>query len=66
MDPSRYYFEPIEKMEREKNIDESEIAENPLCGARTNAVIPSMTKKVKYSCMKMAGYGVIASSDLFY
>ncbi len=56
----------MEKTESDKNIDESEIAENPLCEARPNVVIPSMAKHVKYGHMKMAGYGVIASSDLCF
>ncbi len=65
MDPIGCNLEPMEKTEVDKNIDISEVAENPSCEATTNVVIPLTTNKVKNGSMKMAGCGVVATCDLF-
>ncbi len=45
----------------------NEIATNQMTAkVTTNIMIPSTTKAVNSSCMKMSGHRVIASTDLFY
>ncbi len=65
MDPSGCHSELVEKTETNNDIDKSEIAENLLCEAKINIVVPLTTKKMKICHMKMARCGLIATSDLF-
>ncbi len=64
MDPSRCDLEPTEETEIDKNIDKCKLPENPSFKATTNVVVPLTTTKVKNCCLKMAGCGLITTSDL--
>ncbi len=65
MRPNGCELELKERMEIDLKTDDAHSIELPT-EDMTNELVPSISKKIKSSCMKMSGYGINASSDLFY
>ncbi len=64
-DPNGCEIEPMEKMEIDQKMNDGQIIEKSN-EAMSNQKVPSTTKKNYSGHIKMSGYGIIASSDIFF